>query len=147
MVTIETGPWQALGEAARGIRYAVFVIEQGVPAELELDANDAAALHAVARAADGRAVGTGRLLPDGHIGRMAVLPDWRGRGVGSAILATLVAAARARGDAVLRLSAQTHALGFYRRHGFTEEGPEYLEAGIAHRRMRLRLQPEASRNS
>jgi predicted GNAT family N-acyltransferase len=67
---------------------------------------------------------------------MAVLKAWRGQGVGAAMLAVLIDAARARGDHEVALSAQTHALGFYRRFGFTNEGPEYIEAGIPHQAMR-----------
>ena len=78
-------------------------------------------------------------MPDGHIGRMAVLKHWRGTGVGSALLAELISAAREQQYSAVELSAQTHALGFYRRHGFAVEGGEYLEAGIAHRMMRLAL--------
>ncbi len=85
------------------------------------------------------ALATGRLLPDGHIGRMAVLKPWRGRGIGGAILARLIERARERGDSEVVLSAQVHATAFYRAHGFAEEGAEYLEAGIPHRDMRRRL--------
>jgi predicted GNAT family N-acyltransferase len=81
-----------------------------------------------------RAIGTGRLLPDGHIGRMAVLADWRGKGVGRALLERLLEEARLQSCA-LALHAQTHASGFYRRFGFVEEGPEFMEAGIPHRTM------------
>ena len=84
-------------------------------------------------------MGTGRLLPDGHIGRMAVLKGWRGQGVVGLMLARLVEQARARGDREVALSAQVHAVPFYRRHGFVEEGAEYLEAGIRHQAMRKAL--------
>src|ERR671919_64509 len=95
----------------------VFVREQRVPAEIELDENDALCVHAIAF--DGEdAVGTGRLLPDGHIGRMAVLGKWRRRGIGAAILRALIEAAARRGDREIALSAQVHAVDFYRAHGF-----------------------------
>ena len=135
MLLTETMGWDQARADAAPIRFAVFVDEQKVPAEIELDEHDAGCLHVVARS-EGRAVGTGRLLPDGHIGRMAVLKAWRGQGVGAAMLAVLIDAARARGDHEVALSAQTHALGFYRRFGFTNEGPEYIEAGIPHQAMR-----------
>ena len=77
-------------------------------------------------------MGTGRLLPDGHIGRMAVLRDWRGRGVGGAILVALVERAAARGMRRLVLNAQTHAVSFYARYGFTALGDEFMEADIPH---------------
>jgi len=135
---IELLPWERARAYAAPIRFAVFVEEQRVPAEIELDEMDAKSLHAVAFG-DRVAVGTGRLLPDGHIGRMAVLKDWRGRGVGSLILKTLVDAARSRGEREIVLSAQVHATAFYRAHGFVEEGAEYLDAGIPHVDMRRAL--------
>ena len=144
MVKIELLDWAAAQAEAQRIRFAVFVEEQGVPAELEMDDQDAHCLHALAYwtdadAADGRAIGTGRLLPDGHIGRMAVLKDWRRRGAGRALLRALIEAARRRGDREVMLSAQVHALDFYRAEGFRPEGPEYEEAGIAHQAMRMKL--------
>ena len=116
----------------------MFVEEQGVPREIELDEFDERCLHALALE-EGRAIGTGRLLPDGHIGRMAVLEGWRGRGVGSRILESLIGAARARGDRQVLLSAQVHAAEFYRQHGFEPMGEIYEEAGIPHRAMRRSL--------
>jgi predicted GNAT family N-acyltransferase len=132
---IELLPWERARAYAAPIRFAVFVEEQRVPAEIELDEMDAKSLHAVAFG-NRLPVGTGRLLPDGHIGRMAVLKDWRGRGVGSLILKKLVDAARSRGDREIVLSAQVHATAFYRAHGFAEEGAEYMDAGIPHVDMR-----------
>lgn len=138
MPTIELAHWSAARTEAQRIRFAVFVEEQGVPAEIELDEMDEQCVHALAFEG-GVAVGTGRLLPDGHIGRMAVLKPWRGRGVGAALLRRLIQAARERGDREVVLSAQVHALGFYRRHGFTAQGEAYEEAGIPHQAMRLAL--------
>ncbi len=135
---MHTMGWEEARTEAAPIRFVVFVDEQKVPAEIELDEHDAACVHVIARA-EGRAVGTGRLLPDAHIGRMAVLKEWRGRGVGAAMLDTLIAKARARGDQEVSLSAQTHALDFYRKQGFVEEGPQYLDAGIPHQTMRKTL--------
>ena len=138
MLKIELADWEKAKSEAKRIRFAVFVEEQGVPAELEMDDNDAHCIHALAYV-DGRPVGTGRLLPDGHIGRMAVLKEWRGQGAGRALLRALVEAARRRGDGEVLLSAQVHALGFYRAEGFEPEGDEYEEAGIAHQAMRRQL--------
>jgi predicted GNAT family N-acyltransferase len=138
-VAVQIGTWDELQAAAATIRFAVFVDEQKVPAAIELDEWDLPSLHALARDAQGRAVGTGRLLPDGHIGRMAVLASARGMGVGSALLTALIEAARVRGHAEVLLSAQTHAIPFYRRHGFAEEGEPYDDAGIPHVLMRRRL--------
>lgn len=130
--------WEADRAALQEVRETVFVREQGVPVELEWDEYDATSLHVLAEA-DGDPVGTGRLLPNDQIGRMAVMPGWRGRGVGSAILAALVELAAARGSRVVGLNAQTRAQAFYRRHGFVAEGDEFPDAGIPHIRMRREL--------
>jgi predicted GNAT family N-acyltransferase len=137
--TVAILDWPAARAEATPIRFAVFVEEQHVPAEIELDELDASSEHALARDAQGRAIGTGRLLPDGHIGRMAVVPQWRGRGVGAAILAALVERAAARGMAKAILNAQTQARDFYARHGFVQTGSEFMEAGIPHVVMVRRL--------
>lgn len=134
MARIELMDWQRARSLASPIRFEVFVREQRVPAEIELDENDAVSLHALAFVAEA-AIGTGRLLPDGHIGRMAVLKPWRGRGVGGLILHALVQAARQRGHKEIALSAQVHAIRFYRAHGFQPVGEVYQEAGIAHQAM------------
>ena len=135
--TIRLGDWATLGQDATAIRFEVFVDEQKVPAEIELDDMDAVCLHAVAYDDAGKAIGTGRLLPDGHIGRMAVRQPGRGTGVGGAILTLLMDKARARGDAAVVLNAQTVAAPFYARHGFVQQGEQFEEAGIAHVEMRL----------
>lgn len=121
-------------DAARlcAVRRAVFIEEQGVPEALEWDEHDAVSLHVLATTLDGTPIGCARLLPDGHMGRMAVLPAWRGCGIGQALLAAILGAAQARGLGTLKLSAQTHAAGFYAAAGFTAVGAEYEEAGIPH---------------
>lgn len=129
---VRCGTWQELGADASAIRHEVFVKEQNIPAELEWDERDALCLHAVAYHGSGQALATGRLLPDAHIGRMAVLASARGSGVGAAILASLIAAADARGETTLRLHAQVDAAGFYAKAGFEIEGGSYYEAGIEH---------------
>ena len=138
MLRIELLDWPAARAEASRIRLAVFVEEQRVPPEIEMDDKDAMCVHALAYA-QGRAVGTGRLLPDGHIGRMAVLKERRSLGVGGAILERLVEAARRRGMTQVVLSAQMHALGFYRKHGFLPAGEVFEEAGIPHQEMRRML--------
>ena len=117
------------GVHASPVRFAVFVEEQGVPREIELDEQDPVSLHAVVFE-EGKAVATGRLLPDGHIGRMAVLKAWRNRGIGGLMLDGLMMKAKERGDTEVALSAQVHAVPFYRAHGFVAEGDEYLEARL-----------------
>lgn len=131
-IKIGIGPWADQQAVAQAIRHAVFVIEQKIPVALEWDEMDAVSLHAVAYDQHGQSLGTGRLLPDGHIGRMAVKKSARASGVGGAILEALVVAAQERGDRAVRLNAQTHAERFYARHGFSREGDEFIEAGILH---------------
>lgn len=138
-IDIIIGNWDSVRDQASAIRTEVFVQEQNVPAELELDAEDAHCIHAIACNEHGRGIGTGRLLPNAHIGRMAVCKAYRGSGVGSLLLAALIDQARKRGDAQVVLAAQVHAMPFYSRHGFVEEGGVFLDAGIDHMTMRLKL--------
>jgi predicted GNAT family N-acyltransferase len=127
---------------ARALRIEVFVGEQGVPEELELDALDAAAVHAVALNG-AEVVGTGRLVHlsdrDVQIGRMAVRASFRRRGVGSQILRLLEDEAREMGAAQVVLHAQSYVSAFYRGLGYQEEGLPFFEAGIEHILMRKTL--------
>jgi len=136
---IRRADWQRDQAALAHVREIVFVHEQGVPLALEWDGIDPQCQHVLAEDERGMAVGTGRLLPDGHIGRMAVLQSWRQRGVGSALLRELMAMAAERGLSEVVLNAQTQALGFYARHGFSVDSEAFLDAGIAHQRMRRSL--------
>jgi predicted GNAT family N-acyltransferase len=138
-LTVQEVPWQTHSDALYAVRRQVFIVEQGVPEEIEIDEWDPLSRHVLAVDGSGMAVGCGRLLPDGHIGRMAVLQEGRGKGVGQQILQTLIAMAKAQGMTRLVLSAQTHALGFYEKAGFIPEGPIYDEVGIPHRSMSLNL--------
>jgi len=122
--------------AAHAVRTAVFVDEQGVPAELERDALDGLSTHVLALAADGTPIGAGRIAPDGRIGRLAVRADQRGRGIGEAMLQALLDAAHEAGLRQTYLHAQLQAMGLYARAGFVVEGARYEEAGIVHRTMR-----------
>ena len=136
MVEVRTGDWNTLGRDAARLRTAVFVREQGIPADVEADALDASARHAVLYNRLGQPVATGRLLQQapgvGRIGRMAVDRSVRGAQWGRVLLAALVEAARARGDTQVQLHAQCSAQGFYERAGFTVAGAPYEEAGLAH---------------
>lgn len=137
---------------ALAVRFRVFVDEQRVPADEELDEYDAGpdgargheALHLLARS-ESLPVGAARLLLDApaggavHLGRVAVLTEWRQRGVGNSLMERLHAEARARGYITVEISAQTHAVPFYERLGYVATGPVYLEAGIEHRTMHLAL--------
>lgn len=138
-IRIVLGDWASTKQDAMLVRQEVFVEEQHVPPELELDEHDAYCVHAVAYDADGTPVGTGRLLSDGHIGRIAVRAPYRGDGVGSKLLAALMNEARRKRHLEVVLSAQRHAQNFYARHGFIAEGRIYMDAGIEHVTMRHAL--------
>lgn len=135
LFVLRSAEWSRDEASLRAVRIAVFVIEQNIPEELEWDEHDAASVHVLAVDAAGAPVGCGRLLPDGHVGRLAVLSDWRGRGVGAALLAHLTALAHARGDRRVLLNAQVQAMPFYARYGYAPVGEPFVEAGIPHRTM------------
>jgi predicted GNAT family N-acyltransferase len=137
--TVRLVGWDREGQALSAVRRAVFVEEQGVPEALEWDGLDPDCEHAAAFAADGRVVGTARLLLDGHIGRVAVLKEWRGAQIGVALMRLLIESARERGFEAVHVNAQTTAMAFYQRLGFQAHGGEFLEAGIRHRGMTLPL--------
>lgn len=125
------------------VRREVFVVEQGVPEEIEIDEHDPASIHFLARDAAGVPIGTARLLPEGRIGRMAVLASWRRSGVGRALLSAAMETARARGDSRLYLHAQVHSIPFYESLGFSVCGEEFDEADIPHREMECFLLRES----
>lgn len=137
-IEISEGDWGELGAVASEIRRVVFIEEQRVPLEEEWDGRDPECRHFLAISA-GKALGTARLLPDAHIGRVAVLAEARGRGIGVALMRAAIETARRRGHHSVELAAQTHALAFYERLGFTAFGEAFLDAGIAHRSMMLPL--------
>lgn len=122
----------------RAVREPVFVQEQQVPLDLEWDELDPLSTHVLALDDSGAPIGTGRLTPEPRIGRMAVLPAWRGRGVGAAILANLLAKAEQAGIELVEIHAQVDAMAFYQRFGFEAWGEPFEEAGIQHRHMRCR---------
>ena len=125
----------------RAVREPVFVQEQNVPMELEWDEMDPQCRHVIARDDAHRPIGTGRLTPEHKIGRMAVLPEWRGRGVGEALLLALIEQARMQGLPEVSLHSQADAVGFYEKFGFEPYGERFEEAGIQHQSMRLALPP------
>ena len=144
MITIETRPWSEAHDAAYAIRYAVFVEEQGIPAELEIDAYDPIAEHALAFV-NGQCVATARVHLDeqdpskAKIGRMAVLQDFRGQGIGTALLGEAIRAGMMQGASVFELHAQESAIPFYAKLQFKPDGAIFDEVGIPHQRMRLVL--------
>lgn len=133
-VIYRTGSWDAMREAAAPVRHEVFVTEQGFAAEIEIDDQDPVSLHCVATLC-GQTIGTGRLLPQGKIGRMAVLAKYRKRAVGAGVLASLVEKAKEQGLAEVALAAQLHAVPFYARYGFVASGAQHEEEGVAHQTM------------
>ncbi|QIQ05223.1 GNAT family N-acetyltransferase [Streptomyces liangshanensis] len=145
-----TGPEDR--EACFAVRKEVFVLEQGVPEDIEYDGRDDDAIQVLALRDDGVPLGTGRLLYGpgaadrtggdlsvGALGRLAVKGAARGRGLGAALVRAIEDAARERGLTAVDLHAQTHALGFYERLGYEAYGPEFLDADIPHRSMRRTL--------
>lgn len=138
MIEVRLGSWSEIKDQAMPIRVSVFVEEQKVPAELEMDEMDALSVHALA-CLDDVVVATGRLLPDGHIGRMSVLQAYRGQGIGRCVLQALIARASEAGFPEVILHAQTHAKEFYALQGFIEEGEIFFEADIPHVLMRRKL--------
>lgn len=138
---VEPADYAADFKDLRAVREPVFISEQGVPLDLEWDELDPLCQHVIARDDNNQPIGTGRLTPDHKIGRMAVLKDWRGRGVGEALLQALLDRARQLGWPQVSLNAQVSALGFYERFGFVPYGDRFEEAGISHQAMRLALEP------
>ena len=136
-VRVERARWDSPRERDEmvAIRHAVFILEQGVPAHLERDADDANCVHVLAFDPRNEPIGTARMQPNGHIGRIAVVSRWRRRGVGSLLVAALIDEARRAGLSDVDLNSQIHAVGFYRKLGFTARGNEFMEAGIPHQNM------------
>ena len=134
--------WKFQQKELSGLRRLVFIVEQSVPADEEWDGQDEEAWHWLATSPDGQPIGTARLLADGQVGRMAVLPDFRGKGIGAALLEQIRGKARRLGMSALFLHAQRHAEDFYVKAGFAVVGEPFLEAAIPHIKMTLVLQPD-----
>lgn len=139
--TVSLVCWHDGEPLLRSIREAVFIREQGIPAELEWDGLDESCRHALALSHQGDAIGSGRMLADGHIGRISVLPQWRKHKVGTAIMEALLDYARTHDYKQAEVDAQTYAVPFYRKFGFVEQGETFMDAGLPHIRMRLKLLP------
>lgn len=131
--------WQDEASVLRIIRTAVFIHEQQIPEDLEWDEFDLISMHVLALNSDEQPIGTARLLPDGHIGRMAVLKEWRGKGLGTAMLLRILEELRNRHMQKAILNAQTTAIKFYEKFGFQVLGKEFTEAEIPHVKMILLL--------
>lgn len=132
--TVAMVSWTEEQQRISAIREQVFIHEQHVPPELEWDGLDHEGIQVLATTSDDTAIGTARMI-DGHIGRMCVVPEWRSRGVGSALLKTLIEYAQTHQIAPLWLNAQNSATGFYEKHGFIAIGELFMDANIPHLRM------------
>ncbi len=131
--------WQDEASALRIIRTAVFIHEQKIPEDLEWDEFDFISMHMLALNSEAQPIGTARLLPNGYIGRMAVLKEWGGKGLGSAMLLRILEELRNRRIQKAVLNAQTTAIKFYEKFGFQVSGKEFMEAEIPHVKMILLL--------
>ncbi len=138
-VDIRPARWATHRAQIEAVRRSVFIVEQGVPEDEEWDDAGRGCWHTLAVTPKRDAVGTARLEPTGKIGRVAVLPQYRGTGIGGAMIGHLVDLARTLGLTQVHLNSQSSAIGFYERLGFRAEGPEFEEVGIPHRRMNLRI--------
>jgi len=138
-MTLTLADWETDHAAIRELRNAVFSVEQGISRDLDFDGRDHECVHVLARLGDGTAVGTARMLPDGHVGRIAVAREWRGRGVGSRLVESLIDAARERGFTEIYLHSQIRAAGFYERLRFEARGDTFMEADIEHVLMARKL--------
>jgi len=139
---IEVATWPDDRTNIKSIRRKVFVIEQGVDSKIEWDGKDSQCLHVLAYHND-EIIGTGRMQANGHIGRLAVLSNWRGRGVGKGMVSALIQAAQ-RDHNFVYLNAQVQAIGFYESFGFVADGAVFMEAGIPHQRMELHFREAIS---
>lgn len=142
-ISIAEVSWEQHAEQLGQIREVVFVLEQHVPREIEWDGADTGCRHFLATDAQGKTIGCSRLMPDGQIGRMAVLREHRSKGIGALLLEAAVASARSVGMTQVYLHAQTHALEFYQKNGFAVTGEEFVEAGIPHVNMIQKLVGQA----
>ncbi|MCW9024690.1 MAG: GNAT family N-acetyltransferase [Gammaproteobacteria bacterium] len=144
---IKTASFSSDHDAICHIREQVFIHEQQVPEELEWDGLDDQAFHLLALTTEQQPVGTVRMLNNGHIGRMAVLPDYRHQGAGHALLNHVLKVANQQHLDRVFLHAQTSAVSFYEQQGFISEGPIFMDAGIPHQTMHKSLsakKPEKS---
>jgi predicted GNAT family N-acyltransferase len=137
--TVHEVNWQQGHTTLSIIREQVFINEQHVPIELEWDGLDEAAVHLLVTDQQGQPIGCTRILSNGSIGRMAVLKQWRNLGVGRALLAKALQICKDSHIKIVKLSAQTHAIGFYKKMGFEVLSSEYLDANIPHVDMQLML--------
>lgn len=132
---VRIASWEEDYDLIRLVRITVFCQEQSIPQDLDFDGLDPECRHVLAFTNSGEPIGTARMQKDGHLGRIAVLKEWRKHGVGKAVVESLIAVATAEGLSQVYLNAQVHAVPFYEELGFRPEGEAFLEAGIEHFRM------------
>lgn len=137
--TVSLVCWHDGEPLLKSIREAVFIREQGIPAAVEWDGKDEGCRHALALSLQGDAIGCGRMLPDGHIGHIAVLPQWRKQKVGRAIVEALLDYARAHDYRQISVDAQPQYVTFYRSNGFVEQGEAFMNGGVQRIKMALKL--------
>ena len=137
--TVHLISWHDGEPLLRALRDKVFIQEQNVPADLEWDGLDETCHHALALSPNGDAVGCGRITPAGHIGRVAVLPEWRRKRIGTAVLELLVDYARSQHFPQVELNAQVQAIALYQNFGFEVTGVVFMDANIPHQKMILPL--------
>ncbi len=138
MITVREADWTTEEQALIAVREEVFVVEQNVPVEIEIDGEDPSCRHVAALDGE-RFIGTARLMPDGRIGRVAVLKEYRRKGVGSQLINALLEMARSSGCTESYLHGQMDSIAFYEQLGFVAEGGIFYEADIPHRTMRKPL--------
>jgi len=129
---VSLADWETDSAAIRAVRNTVFSDEQGISESLDFDGRDPECVQVLARVGDGEIVGTARMLPDGHVGRIAVHKAWRGKGVGTRLVESLTEVARDRGFGEIYLHSQAQAADFYTRLGYEIQGDTFMEAGIEH---------------
>ncbi len=129
---VSLADWQSNSAAIRAVRNTVFSVEQGISETLDFDGRDQECVHVLAQIGESEIVGTARMLPDGHVGRIAVHKQWRGQGVGTQLVEYLAAVARDRGFAEIHLHSQVQAAEFYSALNFVARGEVFMEAGIEH---------------
>jgi predicted GNAT family N-acyltransferase len=131
-LNVALADWETDRAAIRSVRNTVFSDEQGIPEALDFDGRDHECVQVLARLGDGEVAGTARMLPDGHVGRIAVHARWRGQGVGTRLVECLTEVARERGFTEIYLHSQAQAADFYTRLGYETRGDPFMEAGIEH---------------
>jgi predicted GNAT family N-acyltransferase len=133
--------WSDKQAEITSVRRAVFVEEQNVPESIDFDGSDTDFVHVLATDKNGRPVGTARINRKGKIGRMAVLKNYRRRGIGRKMIQVLMDYGRKNSITDFHVSSQVTAVGFYRKMGFEPFGEEFIEAGITHINMKLKNPP------